>query len=92
MADNPVLGYHLTESAVPEDNDAVKVEELPKHTLFELALILAVAVLPTVTTEVVVALQPLLNVPTIVYVVVEIGFAITELPVLALKPVLGDQV
>jgi len=46
----------------------------------------------TVTTAVAVFKQPLAAVPVIVYVVVVVGFAVTLAPVVALKPVLGDQV
>ena len=46
----------------------------------------------TVTTAVVVFKQPLAAVPVIVYVVVVVGLAVTLAPVVALNPVLGDQV
>ncbi len=46
----------------------------------------------TVTVAVAVFKQPLEDVPVIVYVVVVVGFAVTLAPVVALKPVLGDQV
>ncbi len=45
----------------------------------------------TVTVVVVVFKQPLAAVPVIVYVVVVVGFAVTLTPVVALNPVLGDQ-
>jgi hypothetical protein len=37
------------------------------------------------------AVQPLPSVPVTVYVVVEVGFAVTVDPVVALSPVAGDQ-
>jgi hypothetical protein len=46
----------------------------------------------TVTVAVVVLLQPAALVPVMVYVVVEPGFAVTLAPVVADKPVAGDQV
>ncbi len=46
----------------------------------------------TVTAAVAVFKQPLEDVPVIVYVVVVVGFAETLAPVVALSPVLGDQV
>jgi hypothetical protein len=45
----------------------------------------------TVTTAVVVFKQLFTAVPVIVYVVVVVGFAVTLAPVVALSPVLGDQ-
>ena len=45
----------------------------------------------TVTTAVAVFKQPLAAVPVIVYVVVVVGLAVTLAPVVALSPVLGDQ-
>ena len=45
----------------------------------------------TVTTAVAVFKHPLTEVPVIVYVVVVVGFAVTLAPVVALNPVLGDQ-
>ncbi len=46
----------------------------------------------TVTVAVAVFKQPLAAVPVIVYVVVVVGFAETLVPVVVLRPVLGDQV
>ena len=46
----------------------------------------------TVTTAVAVFKHPLTAVPVIVYVVVVVGLAVTLAPVVALSPVLGDQV
>ena len=46
----------------------------------------------TVTVAVVVPTQPAAEVPVMVYVVVEAGLAVTLAPVVALKPVAGDQV
>ena len=65
-ADKPVVGNHLTESGVPEDKAAVKVAEPPVQILVELALILAVMVLLTVTTAEAVLVQPLAKVPVTV--------------------------
>ena len=45
----------------------------------------------TVTVAVAVFKQPLAAVPVIVYVVVVVGLAVTLAPVVALSPVLGDQ-
>jgi hypothetical protein len=46
----------------------------------------------TVTVEVAVELHPAADVPVMVYVVVAAGFAVTLAPVVADKPVAGDQV
>jgi hypothetical protein len=46
----------------------------------------------TVTVAVAVFKHPFVPVPVIVYVVVVVGFAVTLAPVVALSPVLGDQV
>ena len=46
----------------------------------------------TVTVAVVVPVHPDALVPVMVYVVVEAGLAVTLAPVVALKPVAGDQV
>ena len=45
----------------------------------------------TFTVTCVDAVQPLLSVPVTVYVEVEVGFAVTVAPVVALSPVAGDQ-
>ncbi len=45
----------------------------------------------TVTVVVVVFTHPNALVPVIVYVVVPVGLAVTLVPVVALKPVAGDQ-
>jgi hypothetical protein len=64
------------------------VAELPAHIVGEFT---ETAIAPlTVSVEVAVALQPPV-VPVTVYVVVEAGFAVTEAPVVALRPVAGDQ-
>jgi hypothetical protein len=46
----------------------------------------------TVTVAVAVFKHPFAAVPVIVYVVVVVGFAVTLAPIVALSPVLGDQV
>jgi hypothetical protein len=46
----------------------------------------------TRTLDVAVSLQPIPIDPITVYVVVLVGFAVTEAPVVALKPVAGDHV
>ena len=45
----------------------------------------------TLTVTCVDAVQPLASVPVTVYVVVEVGLAVTVVPVVALSPVAGDQ-
>ena len=45
----------------------------------------------TFTVTCVDTVQPLLSVPVTVYVEVEVGFAVTVEPVVALSPVAGDQ-
>jgi hypothetical protein len=45
----------------------------------------------TFTVTCVDAVHPLLSVPVTVYVEVEVGFAVTVEPVVALSPVAGDQ-
>ena len=45
----------------------------------------------TFTVTCVDAVQPLLSVPVTVYVEVEVGFAVTVEPVVALSPVAGDH-
>jgi hypothetical protein len=45
----------------------------------------------TFTVTCVEAVQPFTSVPVTVYVVVDVGFAVTVEPVVALSPVAGDQ-
>ena len=45
----------------------------------------------TVTVLVVLLIQPFKSVPVIVYVCVEVGLAVTVVPVVALNPVEGDH-
>jgi hypothetical protein len=52
---------------------------------------LITGVVLTVTVTVAVLVQPAADVPVTVYVVVDAGFALTVAPVVADKPVEGDQ-
>jgi hypothetical protein len=72
--------------AAPE---AVSVPGNPVHIVIGAAVIVGSGL--TVTTAVVVFTQPAAEVPVMVYVVVADGFAVTEDPVVALKPVAGDH-
>jgi hypothetical protein len=64
------------------------VADAPGQTVAELTVIVGVGF--TVTVDVMEEVQVAL-VPTIVYVVVTVGFAVTLVPVVPLKPVAGLQ-
>ena len=81
----PVLGDQLYVFAPL----AVSVVLAPLQILGELTVIVGNGKI--VTTAVAVFKQPFTPVPVIVYVVVVVGFAVTLAPVVALSPVLGDQ-
>jgi hypothetical protein len=68
----------------------VSVAEAPLQMLAEFTVTVGNG--KTVTTAVAVFKHPFAAVPVIVYVVVVVGFAVTLAPVVALSPVLGDQV
>jgi hypothetical protein len=70
--------------------EAVRVAELPGHIVIELTDTVGVGLI--VTVEVAVVVHPPVDVALIVYTVVEAGFAVTTLPVVALRPVAGLQV
>ncbi len=53
---------------------------------------LGVGVTVTVTEALFVLIHPFISVPITVYVWVEVGLAVTEVPVVEDKPVDGDQV
>ena len=72
---------------------AVKADVPPRQaTAGTLLNVTAVGVGLTVTVTVLVAVQPKALAPVTVYVVVEVGLAVTEFPEVADKPVAGDQV
>ena len=66
---------------------AVKVAEAPSQIVGELTVVTGIGL--TVTITVAELVQPAAEVPVTVYVVVAAGFAVTEVPVVALKPVAG---
>jgi hypothetical protein len=68
--------------------DAVSVVNAPAHIVAEFTVTTGSGF--TVTVEVAVPLQPRL-LPVIVYVVVVVGLAVTDAPLVTLRFVLGDQ-
>ena len=84
---NPLDGAQL-QLAAPL---AVNVEVPPAHRLNVAGATDIAGCGLTVTTDVVLDVQPLDVVPTIVQVVVTMGLALTELPVVELRPEFGDQ-
>jgi hypothetical protein len=88
---NPVLGLHVYVN--PLLGEAVRVAFCPEQrpVLAELLTVI-VAVLPTLTITIAVALQPEEVTPVTVYVVVTDGTAVTEAPVEELKLILGAHV
>jgi hypothetical protein len=71
--------------------EAVSVAEVPAQIAISAPALISGNGL-TVTVKVVVPEQPTPEVPVIVYVVVEVGFAVTVPPVVAERPVAGLQV
>ncbi len=68
----------------------VRVEEAPEHNVALLPVTLGAAF--TITEMVLVAVQPFVEVPMMVYVSVPVGEAVTEDPVVVFNPVAGLQV
>ena len=87
---NLVAGLHVYVVALPP----VNVVELPEHIVAGPATAVKVGGALTVTVSVkgVVAAQPNADVPFSVYVMVLVGLAVTDEPVLAFNDVLGVQV
>lgn len=71
---------------------AVSDADAPLQIVADDGVTLTVGVGLTVTVLVAVFVQPFAPVPVIVYVVVTVGDAVTEAPVVALRPVAGDHV
>ena len=71
---------------------AINVAVLPGHSCTDEGDTLTTGSGLTITGTIVVPVQPLTSVPLTVYVVVVVGFALTLEPLVALKPVDGDQV
>ena len=70
---------------------ASSIELLPEQIVAGVAVGARVGLFATVMVAVAVAVQPTPSVPVTVYVVVVVGVATTDAPVVADKPVDGDQ-
>jgi hypothetical protein len=70
---------------------AVRLMLLPLQIVEFPGVMVTVGEVPIETVTVVVAVQPALFVPVMVYVVVTVGLAVTVAPVVALSPVAGDH-
>jgi hypothetical protein len=86
VALKPVPGLHVYVLAPLAVSDV----ELPAHIVAEGTVTVGVGF--TVIVAVAVVVHPAAEVPVMVYAVVEVGFAVTALPVVALSPVAGLHV